>query len=298
MNLLDETLNACPETLANDQIVQYRAEGYIAFTDVLTPLEIAQCRQALDRTAREFVESNDTRYTPPRSGNKDNRHGAYYQRPDSASMMQLESGFDPAEKTFDEINAHVRKFMCFCNEDEVFQRLVSPGSRLHGVVSSLVGPSPILFQEMALVKPPFVGSEKPWHQDNAYFSVSQLDQVIGVWIALDDAGVENGCMHVIPKGHTEGAFKHHHGMDCEIDPELLTLERVRPVPIPAGGAMFFHGMIPHETPPNSSSQRRRALQFHFRGAETQIVDHATYDALFIDRLGTAASCRAASNHGF
>jgi phytanoyl-CoA hydroxylase len=149
-----------------------------------------------------------------------------------------------------------------------------------------------------LVKPPFIGSEKAWHQDNAYFSVSPLNQVIGVWIALDDAQVENGCMHVIPGGHTEGGFRHHHGKDCEIDPGLLTIDKVRPVPIPVGGAMFFHGMIPHETPPNCSAQRRRALQFHFRGAETQIVDDAAYDTLFIDRRGTAASCRAASKHGF
>ncbi len=206
MNLLDHTLNACPEMLLNDQIMQYRAEGYIAFTDVLTPLEIEQCRQALERTARELVESKDTRYTPPQLGKQNNYHGAYYQRPDNASTMQLEPEFDPAEKTFDEISAHVRKFMSFCSEDKVFQQLVSPGSRLHGVVSSLIGPNPILFQEMALVKPPFVGSEKPWHQDNAYFSVSQLDQVIGVWIALDDAEVENGCMHVDSRGAYRGRF--------------------------------------------------------------------------------------------
>lgn len=252
----------------------------------------------LDRTARELVAGKDARYTPPRPGKNDNRHGAQYKRANSSSLIQLEPGFDPAEHTPEEMVGHVRKFMWFCSEDEVFQRLVSPGSRLHGVVSSLIGSDPILFQEMALVKPPLIGSEKPWHQDNAYFSVSPLEQVIGVWIALDDAAVENGCMHVIPGGHLEGGFRHHHGTDCEIDPGMLMLDRVRPVPIPGGGAMFFYGMIPHETPPNISPQRRRALQFHFRGAETQIVDDAAYDALFIDRLGTAASCRAASRTGF
>ena len=298
MKLLDHPLTACPKNLSNDQIMQYGTEGYLAFADVLTPSEVGQSRQALERTARELLESKDTQFTPPRFGKNEIHTGAWYQRPDSRSMMQLEPGFDPTGKAFKEIDGQVRKFMWFCSEDEVFQRLVSPGSRLHAVVSSLIGAHPILFQEMALLKPAFVGSEKPWHQDNAYFSVSPLNQVIGVWIALDDAGVENGCMHVIPSGHTEGAFKHHHGMDCEIDPELLTLERVRPVPIPAGGAMFFHGMIPHETPPNCSAQPRRALQFHFRGAGTQIVDDAAYDALFIDRLGAAASCRAASNPGF
>jgi phytanoyl-CoA hydroxylase len=105
-------------------------------------------------------------------------------------------------------------------------------------------------------------------------------------------------MHVIPGGHAAGGFRHHHGADCEIDPALLELDRVRPVPIPAGGAMFFHGMLPHETPPNRSADLRRALQFHFRGAETQMVDDGAYDALFVDQQGNAASCRSASKHGF
>jgi hypothetical protein len=298
MKPCDSTLPICPEKLANEQIQQYRTEGYLAFSDVLTTLELEQCRQALERTARELVETKNGRYTPPGPGKHDNRKGACYQRANRASLIQLEPGFDPAGRTPDEIAGNVRKFMWFCSEDEVFQRLVSPGSRLHGVVSSLIGSKPILFQEMALVKPPFIGSEKPWHQDNAYFSVAPLEQVIGVWIALDDAGVENGCMHVIPGGHLEGGFRHHHGTDCEIDPGLLKLDHVRPVPVPAGGAMFFYGMTPHETPPNRSPHRRRALQFHFRGAKTQIVDNAAYDALFIDQLGAPASCRAASQSGF
>lgn len=30
-------------------------------------------------------------------------------------------------------------------------------------------PNPEVFQDMILMKPPRVGREKPWHQDNAYF---------------------------------------------------------------------------------------------------------------------------------
>ena len=125
-----------------------------------------------------------------------------------------------------------------------------------------------------------------------------LDAILGVWIALDDAGPENGCMHVIPGGHREGGFKHHHGSDCEINPELLDVSQATAVPVRAGGAMFFYGMLPHETPPNRSAHRRRALQFHFRGAGTRIVDEEAYDRLFVDSCGFPASCRAASKAGF
>ena len=95
-----------------------------------------------------------------------------------------------------------------------------------------------------------------------------------------------------------GGHKHHHGTDCEIDPRLLETERAIPVPVPAGGALFFYGMLPHGTPPNRLPHSRRALQFHFRGANTRIVDKEAYDRLFVNRDSVPASCRAASRLGF
>ncbi len=57
--------------------------------------------------------------------------------------------------------------------------------------------------------------------------------------------------------------------------------------------MFFHGMLPHQTPPNASPQRRRALQFHYRSADSRITDRDEYDAVFAEADGTPASCVAA-----
>ena len=54
-----------------------------------------------------------------------------------------------------------------------------------GVVRRIIGEEPMLFQDMALLKPPRVGREKPWHQDHAYFDLELRTRVVGVWIALD-----------------------------------------------------------------------------------------------------------------
>jgi phytanoyl-CoA hydroxylase len=289
-------IQPCPQTLSNDQIVQFKEQGYLAFSDVLTPEEVTSARESLKKLTIDLASSPFSRYTPPATGG--NTSGASYQRPDAPCSMTLEKGFDPAGKTPEEIELKVRRYWGFAKEAEIFQRMVSPGSRLHGVVSGLLGPDSILFQEMALVKPPFIGSEKPWHQDNAYFSFTPLEAIMGVWLALDDATVSNGCMHTIPGGHKTGAVQHHHGSDCEIARTLLEVDRAIPVPVPAGGAMFFYGMLPHQTPPNSSPDRRRALQFHFRGAETRRQEDTDYDTVFVNRVGEAASCRSASARGF
>ena len=290
-------ISRCPDQLTKDQIRQFKENGFLAFSDVLKPGEVELAREALSRITRELTESRETVYSGPKR-NGANQSGATFKRPGSRSMLQVEPGFDPGGKSPQEIELMVRKFMWFCTEDPVFEEMVCPAGRIHRIVEGLLGADPILFQEMALVKPPLIGTEKPWHQDNAYFSVEPLDAIIGVWIALDEANPENGCMHVIPGAHSAEGFKHHHGTDCEIDPSLLDVSKAVAVPVPAGGAMFFYGMLPHETPPNRSPHRRRALQFHFRGAQTRIVDEETYDRLFVDRSGSPASCRAASRAGF
>ncbi|WP_269542094.1 phytanoyl-CoA dioxygenase family protein [Cerasicoccus fimbriatus] len=49
-----------------------------------------------------------------------------------------------------------------------------------------------------------MGREKPWHQDKAYFDFPLNDRVVGVWIALGEATVANGCMHRNHKGISKG----------------------------------------------------------------------------------------------
>jgi len=96
----------------------------------------------------------------------------------------------------------VRKIMNFVDYDERLKVLAEhPG--ILSVVQRLMGEPPVLFQQMGLMKPPR-GRQKPWHQDCAYFTASVDTTVVGVWIALDSATVENGCLHLIP-GPTEKA---------------------------------------------------------------------------------------------
>ena len=186
--------------------------------------------------------------------------------------------------------------MWYCDEHPLFHFFAHEHPKIQGVMSAILGANPILFQDMALVKPPFIGSEKPWHQDDAYFAVTPLDMVCGIWIALDEATAENGCMHVLPGGHLQGPQKHFHDRDCEIMPDRLEKSeasaRAVAVPLPPGGAVFFSGLLPHQTPPNQSPQRRRALQLHYRGAATVSVSREEYDRIFCEADGTPASCAA------
>jgi phytanoyl-CoA hydroxylase len=283
------TFPSCPTGLSASQISEYHENGYLAFTDVLSPEELQGAREGLSALIERLRISAKADFKRTKV---QNTTGAYLKCPSSNFFLQLESQTDPASDTPEEFELKVRKLMHYHDQHPLIDYISKRHPKIRGILDAILGANAILFQDMALVKPPFIGSEKPWHQDDAYFSVTPLDSIMGIWIALDSAEVENGCMHVLPGKHRT-PLKHYHGIDCQILETELDASAATPVELPAGGAMFFHGLLPHETPPNRSPLRRRALQFHFRSADSKIISKEDYHAIFVDAKGRPASCDVA-----
>jgi phytanoyl-CoA hydroxylase len=146
---------------------------------------------------------------------------------------------------------------------------------------------------MALVKPPKVSGEKPWHQDAAYFRGSDPNLMFGVWMALDPATRENGCMEVIPASHLRGPAPHVPAEDinlCTIRPDLVHLRDRMALPMNPGDALIFHSLIHHYTAANRSNQRRRALQFHYHQVGLEWTSLEAHRALYHDADGEYAGC--------
>jgi phytanoyl-CoA hydroxylase len=265
------------------QVRQYREDGYLAFADLLTADEVERACQALSELIQLVAHHPEAQ-----------RHGRNWSRAGSALRVQFESGFEPGGADDADLELKVRKLMYMSADSPWLSSLARTHAGIQGVLASLLGPQPVFYQDMALIKPPLIGIEKPWHQDSAYFDISPLDGVAGIWIALDPATRENGCMHVIPGGHRLGPKRHHHTSDCVIVPGRIDLGRQVAVELPPGGAMVFHGLLPHYTPANASPRRRRALQFHYRAAHCQTLPRAEYDRVFVEADGTPATCNAAN----
>ena len=196
--------------------------------------------------------------------------------------VDYESSVDPA--TLDGMGAeerqdYVRKFMWFVGHDERL-RALSEDPALKRVVRRIIGEEPMLFQDMALLKPPRVGREKPWHQDHAYFNLELRTRVVGVWIALDQATTGNGCMLVKPGSHRQGPVVHFKRRDWQIcDADVDPLGTLA-VPLEPGGCLFFSSLMQHGTAPNTSDDRRRAVQFHYRPAGAELTSLKERMAVF------------------
>ena len=159
--------------------------------------------------------------------------------------------------------------------DEEFRKLLYHEPLLD-IAESLIGPDIQLFHDQALYKPAYHGGEVYWHQDNAYWQCDPPN-LVSIWIALDDADEENGCMNVIPGSYVEGLAAHGRAESekgklpalLEVKPDV---DRAVPVPVEAGCAMVHHCMTLHQTNPNRSSRDRRAMVLHYMQTGTRDRD--------------------------
>jgi ectoine hydroxylase-related dioxygenase (phytanoyl-CoA dioxygenase family) len=221
--------------LTESQVAQYRELGYCVFPDFLAP-EIEVFLTDIEEICA----------------------GATVADHDSARLeMETKQGAD---------GRMVRRIYEPCTYYPRF-RTLSESSHLLDAVEQLVGPNLTFHYSKINMKPPAIGSVVEWHQDLAYYPLTNRDS-LAVLFYLDDADIRNGCLQVIPGRHLQPAMDHTRGGFFQ-GRITETVDESKAVPLEgkAGTAIFMHGMTPHASAPNSSSLPRRTLILSYRAAD-------------------------------
>jgi ectoine hydroxylase-related dioxygenase (phytanoyl-CoA dioxygenase family) len=184
-------------------------------------------------------------------------------------------GAVPADERDDD-GAVLGRYLCIHFPHKV-SALMRDLARNHTVVDALVdviGPNVKLVQSMLFVK----AAGKPgqaWHQDESHIPTRDRS-LTAVWLALDDATADNGCLWVIPGSHRPGVLhpvRAHRDPRFDHTPEAYGFEHgdddAVPVELEAGSAVVFSGYLLHRSFPNNHPYRlRRALVNHYMSAES------------------------------
>lgn len=163
------------------------------------------------------------------------------------------------------------------------------------VVNQLLGPDAEVGGDHMIFKPARIGAETPWHQDQAYWDPEFDYNSLSVWIPLQEATVENGCMWFVPGSQKRAIYAHHsighdprvHGLEVE----GADVSTAVACPLPPGGATFHHCRTLHYTGANKSDGPRRAYIIG-AGVPATKRDEA-YDFYWNRMKQTAREARAA-----
>jgi ectoine hydroxylase-related dioxygenase (phytanoyl-CoA dioxygenase family) len=132
------------------------------------------------------------------------------------------------------------------------------------LVEPLLGPDIGLWSSHFIAKEPFTGRATPWHEDSAYWEgrFERMDAITTVWLAIDLADRENGCMRVIPGTH-HGGFSEYvkvdsqsNTFDTEINPALIDESRSVYFELEPNQCSLHDSRIIHGARANSSPRRR------------------------------------------
>jgi phytanoyl-CoA hydroxylase len=154
--------------------------------------------------------------------------------------------------------------------DPVFAQF-SRQPALASLVAELGIARPLLLQSMYIFKQPRIGGEVGCHQD-ASFLLTEPASVMGLWFALEDATVENGCLYAARGGHKgplrsqfirhDVGGRHDRTEMVTLDPTPLPSEGLVPLEVPKGTLVVLHGFLPHGSAPNRSARSRHAYTLH------------------------------------
>jgi phytanoyl-CoA hydroxylase len=147
---------------------------------------------------------------------------------------------------------------------------------LVAMVASLLGTGPLdCFLSQFIFKNPGAWGQ-PCHQDSYYFPFEPARPVVGAWLAVTPATLENGCLHVVAGSHHEPVHEHvpdrrpgaNYGYVEIVDHDLAAAE---PVLLDAGDLLLFDSHLMHFSTDNTSNGVRAAMVYHF--ARHGTIDH-------------------------
>ena len=162
------------------------------------------------------------------------------------------------------------------------------------MAAQVIGSDIALWNMSFFAKPAHNGKKTPYHQDGEYWPIRPL-ATCTVWIAVDDATVENGCLKLIPGSHKDKRLMAHEQRN---DPELTLQQELVPNEfdestaenlVLEAGQMSLHDIyLAHGSEINTSDKPRRGMTLRLMPT-TSVYDRDVARGMYAARRGNDMS---------
>lgn len=221
--------------LSANEIAQYHRDGFLVIENFLSPDELNNWRAALEEALTN------------RNGNKMPGRKEVYGKGDNSDKEYFDNVFDQLINLWQD-NDKMRNIMF----DERIGKMAAQLADIDGVR---------IWHDQALIKKPWANPTS-WHLDTPYWSFTDR-RALSIWVALDDATYENGCLFFIPGSHNRTSFENpgigkNMGAIFSTYPEFRQSRSVA-APMKAGSCSFHNGLTIHGAHANMTPGYRRAM---------------------------------------
>jgi phytanoyl-CoA hydroxylase len=256
-------------TITSATIERYQTNGFLVLENFVTEQECDALRRRADEMVHAFepadIVSIFTTHEQSRVADE-----YFLTSGDKIRFFFEENAFapdgtlrQPKERSINKIGHALHDL------DPVFNRF-SRSPKIEELAKDLGIKNPLLLQSMYIFKQPNIGGEVGCHQDSTFLYTEPID-IAGLWFALEDATIENGCLWAIPGGHKYG-LKSRWVRSANDKMEFRTYDEepwpepeLTPVEVTRGSLIILHGLLPHRSLENRSAKSRHAYTLHIIG---------------------------------
>lgn len=225
--------------------------------------EINSMRMRMDQLLLDFDCSSSVIFST-----KDHSHAKdqyFYDSAEKISFFFEEKAFDEDGKLKQPKQLSINKVGHALHEHDPVFKEFSSSKEFSSLLSSLGYKRPVVIQSMYIFKQPGIGGEVVPHQDNS-FLYTDPPTCTGLWLALEDATVINGCLWAIPGSQKDGLVRRFirddEGVHFDRPSPSYDQNDFVPIEVKAGSLVVIHGDLIHQSFENQSLNSRHAYSLH------------------------------------
>ena len=258
--------------MLSEQLKRYQAQGFLVVEGFAGERECDALRSRAEELVHEFEPAKVSIFTTHEQSRIADDY--FMTSGDKIHFFFEENAFFPDGTLKQEKDRSINKIGHALHDlDPVFEQF-SRSEKIKEMAESIGFAPSYLVQSMYIFKQPNIGGEVACHQDSTFIYTEPTD-IVGLWFALEDATIENGCLWAIPGGHLRGLKSRwvrlpEGPMKFDVfDTEPWPENELVPLEVKKGSLILLNGLLPHRSFENRSPRSRHAYTLHLIHAEAQ-----------------------------